>query len=110
MSKCDELEDYLQHEGVFVSGIDGRHTHMDSYMTVIDFTVFDKALAKAPFTEDELLEAAGQMNYHSYLSPMAGLASMLIQTKLCPAFGSLLGQTRAKEKLNKEAVCTPSES
>ena len=94
MSKLDEVEDYLQQEKVFVSGIDGRVTHMDSYMTVLDFPTFDKALDKAPFTEDALMEAAWQMNYHSYLSPMAGLTSMLIQSKLCPAFSPIMGMAR----------------
>jgi len=30
------FEDFLQHNAVFVSGLDGRVRHMDSYMTVVD--------------------------------------------------------------------------
>ena len=102
MSKLWELEDYLQNQGVYVSGINGRVSHMDSYMTCMEFKKFDEAMAKAPFTREELLEAAWQMNYHSYLSPMANLTSNLIQNKLCMAFSPIVTQARAQEKINKE--------
>jgi hypothetical protein len=99
MSKLWELEDYLQEQGVYVSGINGRVCHMDSYMTCMEFKKFDEAMAKAPFTREELLEAAWQMNYHSYLSPMANLTSNLIQAKLCPAYNPIRDMARDKEKV-----------
>lgn len=88
-SYMDEVEDYLQEQRVFVSGINGRITHMDSYMTVMDFPAFNKAMENPPFTRDQLLNAANGMEGFAYLSPMAGLTSLMIQTKLCPAFGPL---------------------
>lgn len=104
MSLLWELEDYLQNANVFISGINGRVTHMDSYMTVMDFEAFDKAMEKVPFTKNQLMEAAWQMNYHSYLSPMAGLASALIQNKLCPAFSPLVTLARTQEKIIKGSL------
>jgi hypothetical protein len=88
-SMMNEVEDYLQEQGVFISGLNGRVTHMDSYMTVMDFPTFDKAMENPPFTRDQLLKAAEEIQGFAYLSPMAGLTSLLIQTKLCPAFGPL---------------------
>jgi len=88
-SYMNEVEDYLQEQGVFVSGLNGRESHMDSYMTVMDFPAFDKAMENPPFTRDQLLKAAEEMEGFAYLSPMAGLTCLMIQTKLCPAFGPL---------------------
>lgn len=31
-----EIEDYLQEQGVFVSGVSGKKAHSDSYMTVVE--------------------------------------------------------------------------
>jgi hypothetical protein len=102
MSKLDEVEDYLQGQGVFVSGVNGRPAHMDSYMTCMDFKAFDKAMKSPPFTKTELLEAASRMAGFGYLSPMAGLASFSIQSKLCPAFSPLVTQARVLEQVIKK--------
>lgn len=38
------LEDFLQHNNVFVNGMTNRPCHSDSYMTCVDFVAFDKAV------------------------------------------------------------------
>lgn len=38
------LEDFLQHNKVFVNGISGRPCHSDSYMTCVDFNALDQAV------------------------------------------------------------------
>lgn len=39
------IEDFLQHAGVFVSGVDNRRCHSDSYMTCVEYSALDAALA-----------------------------------------------------------------
>lgn len=38
------LEDFLQHNKVFVNGMTGRPSHSDSYMTCVDFNVLDATI------------------------------------------------------------------
>ena len=38
------MEDFLQHNRVFVNGITGQTCHSDSYMTCVDYQALDKAL------------------------------------------------------------------
>jgi hypothetical protein len=45
MEDMGALEDFLQHNKVFINGLSGRTAHMDSYMTVVDFIALEKALA-----------------------------------------------------------------
>ena len=80
-SKMNEVEDFLQARNVFISGINGRSSHMDAYMTILDFPTFDKALENPPFTKEELLKAAEEMMGFAYLSPMACLTAKLIRKK-----------------------------
>lgn len=84
MSILDEVEDYLQEQNVFVSGINDRPCHMDSYMTVMSFEKMDEALKAPPFTPEQMLEAAKGMEGFAYLSPMAALASKVIKRKYTP--------------------------
>ena len=100
-SQMNAVEDYLQEAKVFVSGIDDRVCHMDSYMTVMDYKAFDKAMENPPFTKPELLRAADEMSGFAYMSPMAMLTAYQIQTKYCPAFGPILTCARLQEKINK---------
>lgn len=41
---CRWLEDFLQHNGVFVNGIRGTTCHMDSYMTVVEYARLDRCI------------------------------------------------------------------
>lgn len=81
MSKLDEIEDYLQEAGCFVNGLNDRPAHMDSYMTVLEYPKLNKALDSPPFTKEELLEAADNMIYFGYLSPIAALTGKIIKRK-----------------------------
>ena len=83
-SMMDEVEDYLQEQGVFVNGLTDRPAHMDSYMTVMDFQKLDKALASCPFTAEQMLNAAEGMEGFAYLSPMASLTSKILKRKYGP--------------------------
>lgn len=38
-----EIEDLLQEKEVFISGINGRPTHSDSYMTILSYKALDNA-------------------------------------------------------------------
>jgi len=51
------IEDFLQHNQVFLNGLRNTPCHMDSYMTVVDYKAVDKALkllhdTYAPTKED----------------------------------------------------------
>lgn len=41
---CTSIEDFLQHNGVFVNGIRGTTCHMDSYMTVVEYARLDRCI------------------------------------------------------------------
>ena len=43
-SACTSIEDFLQHNGVFVNGIRGTTCHMDSYMTVVEYARLDRCI------------------------------------------------------------------
>jgi hypothetical protein len=86
MSILNEVEDYLQNNNCFLNGLTDKPCHMDSYMTVVDYKNIDKALLNPPFTKEEMIKAANEMYYYSYLSPMANLASLIIHRKYCPVF------------------------
>ena len=81
MSKTNtfDIEDYLQNKNVFVSGINGRRTHMDSYMTVIDFTALQNAVKENPYTREDWTEATRYWNQMGYLSPTIKLLSLTIK-------------------------------
>lgn len=38
------MEDFLQHNKVFISGIDGRTCHSDSYGTIVDYEALETAV------------------------------------------------------------------
>lgn len=38
------VEDFLQHNKVFINGITGNTAHSDSYMTIVDYDALEKAL------------------------------------------------------------------
>jgi hypothetical protein len=103
MSILDEVEDYLQEQGAFVNSINGRRSHMDSYMTVMEYAVMAKALKTGPFTKQQWLEAANGMSGYAYLSPMAGLAALTIQSEFCPAFRDIFILSR---NLKGAEACT----
>lgn len=78
-----EMEELLQDAGVFRNGIDDRPAHMDSYMTVIDFVIFEKTWfeIKDKFTKEEWLDSAEYWLSMGYLSPTIKLLSRLITRK-----------------------------
>jgi len=41
---CTSIEDFLQHNGVFVNGIRGTTCHMDSYMTIVEYARLDRCI------------------------------------------------------------------
>ena len=66
-----EIEDFLQGKCVFISGIDGRNQHMDSYMTIIDYDKLKKNLneIKNNYTINQWKQISNHWNEHAYLSP-----------------------------------------
>ena len=79
MSLLWDIEQFLQDENVFENGLNGRPAHMDSYMTVIDFGKLKAAVAKAPFSKDELFAACKEWEASSYLSPIHKLLSIYVK-------------------------------
>lgn len=82
MSKLWEIEDYLQSKDVFENGLNGRPCHMDSYMTVINFTNLKVALNSIPFSKDEIIDACSNWEASSYLSPIHKLLSIYVKRDL----------------------------
>ena len=82
-SKAFEMEDLFQEAGVFVNGLTDRPAHMDSYMTVLDFTVFEKTWLeiKDKFTKEEWLDSSEYWISMSYICPMASLLGKTITRK-----------------------------
>lgn len=78
-----DMEQLLQDAGVFRNGINDRPSHMDSYMTVIDFVLFEKTWTeiKDQFTKEEWLDACEYWLGNNYLSPMQGLLARVIKRK-----------------------------
>ena len=79
-----EIEGFLQEKNnIFVSGIDGRPTHPDSYMTVIEFVPLFEAIdeIKDKYTREQWLEAANYWIRHNYLSPVQGMLGGIIKRK-----------------------------
>lgn len=81
MSKTNtfDIEEYLQSKIVFISGINGRRTHMDSYMTIIDFTALQNAVKENSYTREDWTEAARYWAAMGYLSPTIKLLSITIK-------------------------------
>ena len=70
MSKTLDIEEYLGDNNVFLSGINGRPAHSDSYMTILDFSALQKAVGKGNlFTRQEWTEAAEYWIEVGYLTP-----------------------------------------
>ena len=82
MSKPLEIEDSLQEHDVFVSGIDGRPTHSDSYMTVLDYGALRTYLKQNKFSRKDWEEAIIYWKQMSYLSPVLGLLSLTMERYL----------------------------
>jgi hypothetical protein len=68
-----EIEQYLQDKDVFLNGFTNKPCHMDSYMTVIDFSNLEKAAKENKFTKEEWLKAIESWAHHAYLTPILGL-------------------------------------
>lgn len=83
-TKAWDMETDFSNAGVFVNGINNRKSHMDSYMTVMDFQVFDKTWEeiKDKYTRDEWSKACDYWLGMNYISPMAGLLARLVRRKL----------------------------
>lgn len=81
--KVWQMEDELQKRNVFVNGINGRPSHSDSYMTVIDTTAFDKAWEeiKDMATKEEWLEYADYWKEQGYLTPTLKLLGLWTKRK-----------------------------
>ena len=82
-SRAFEMEDLFQEAGVFVNGLTDRPAHMDSYMTVLDFTVFEKTWLeiKDKFTKEEWLDSSEYWISMAYICPMANLLGKTITRK-----------------------------
>lgn len=76
------IEDFLQEEEVFVSGIDGRVSHMDSYMTVIDFGALRTAIKKSTFSRTEWEAATKHWQQNSHLTPCIKLLALTMKRYL----------------------------
>lgn len=76
-----QFEDEMDEFGIFVSGIDGRQTHRESYNTVMDFDKMKLFLGKKQlnFTVDEWQEIYKYFDSIAYLSPMNGLVACRIK-------------------------------
>jgi len=80
----DALEDKLQEGNVFVSGINGRPTHSDSYMTVLDFVALDKAweTIKDSQSKEEWELACAYWVSQKSICPILCLLGLTIKRKL----------------------------
>ena len=77
-----EIEEYLQDNNVFVSGINGRPAHSDSYMTVVDYSNLDKCFEKAIFTTDEWYEAIAYWLENINMQPPLKIVAKTVQRKI----------------------------
>jgi len=80
----DDLEDKFQEGNVFVSGINGRPTHSDSYMTVLDFVALNKVWEsiKDSCTKEKWELACSYWESQKSISPILCLLGMTIKRKL----------------------------
>lgn len=78
-----EAEDMLTTFNVFVNGITGKPSHSDSYMTVLDFTQFEKAWTeiKDKFSQEDWLSFADYWENTGYLSPVLELLGRTVKRK-----------------------------
>lgn len=85
-----EIEDILQNDNVFLNGISGRPSHMDSYMTIIDYVVLEKSLDKIILTTDQWNEMIIYWEGNSYLSPNASQLASYMKRKLDITLNNML--------------------
>jgi hypothetical protein len=82
----DEVEDILQEKGVFYNGLRGEdhHAHMDSYMTCINWTIFEKVWSELAdkYTKNQWLGLVKYWEAHSYCSPNCGILAATIKRKI----------------------------
>lgn len=77
----DDIEDELYQYKIFITGLDGRQAHMDSYMTIMDGNAFDKmwkAIGKK-YTKEQWLVWADNWIYFGYLSPTVKLFGLTVK-------------------------------
>jgi len=74
----EEILDYFDSCKCFVNGLNGRPSHMEAYMTVLDFNALEKALKESPFSLENLQETANFLHEDAYLSPINELTALQI--------------------------------
>ena len=72
--------DYLQGQGdVFVSGHDGRPTHRDAYMTIVDPAALSRAIDSSDIPEDLWIDTAEFLKLAPNGSPTVVFTASLIK-------------------------------
>ena len=82
MNKALEIEDSLQEHDVFVSGIDGRPAHSDSYMTVLDYGALRTYLKQNKFSRKDWEGAIEYWKSKKDICPVLGLLSLTMERYL----------------------------
>ena len=73
------VEDALQDAKVFVSGINGRTCHSDSYMTVVDFAALDTWMRARAFDKPTLEYCINYWLTNENMQPPLKLAALSIK-------------------------------
>jgi hypothetical protein len=86
MDNILDIEDALQEAGVFYNGLRGEdsHSHMDSYMTCINYKVLEDVWNKIKdkYVKEEWLRIAKYWNHNAYLSPNCYMLACFICRKI----------------------------
>ena len=89
---CLGIEDFLQHNGVFVNGIKGTPCHMDSYMTVVDFARLDKCIALLVEHYEPSKEQWKRLTDHWLTNYNSQPPARIVGIEICHKFGVEIGK------------------
>ncbi len=78
----NDIEDFLSDNEVFVSGIDGRPTDMDSYMTIIDFGALRTAMKLNTFKKEDWQTSIDIWRKHQKSCPIAKILAETVEPHL----------------------------
>ena len=91
-SACTRIEDFLQHNAVFVNGIKGTSCHMDSYMTIVIYDRLDKCIALLVEQYEPSKEQWKRLTDHWLTNYNSQLPARIVGIEICHKFGLEIGK------------------
>ena len=91
-SACIYLEDFLQHNGVFVNGLRGTTCHMDSYMTIVKYDRLDKCVALLVEQYEPSKEQWQRLTDHWLRNANSQPPVRIVGIEICHKFGLVIGK------------------